>query len=64
MKSENLITTWFIGGKLGKKKERFAIRCLKNSISLGNGFEPSDEDLMDLNSHKEKTDQRTTTSPE
>jgi hypothetical protein len=63
MKSENLITTWFIGGKLGEKRDLLFSRCLKNSISSGNGFEPSD-DLMDLNSHKEKTDQRTTTSPE
>jgi hypothetical protein len=33
-----------------------------NNICSGNGYEPSDEDLMDLNSHKEKADQRTTTS--
>jgi hypothetical protein len=36
----------------------------ENQYLFGNSSEPSDEDLMDLNSHKEKAEQRTTTSPE
>jgi hypothetical protein len=39
-------------------------RCLKNNIYSSNGSEASDEDLMDPNSHKERADQRSTTSPE
>jgi hypothetical protein len=46
-----------------KKRDLLFFWCLKNNICSGNNSKPLDEDLTDLNSQKEKADQRITCRP-